>query len=124
MIKLLILLSLANLLHCWTNSEVGFDNLNNKAFTWAAFLTPRNGKYNISDKCIEAGDIYLDELKHLNIAGEDRWASKMLDAGYIYPSSGLISDGNIFHHPGSFSGCIKINQNYPDAPKEIIYLQR
>ena len=59
-----MLLYFAHLLHGWPELDIGNGNLNSKAFTWASFLTPRNGKYNISDKCIEAGDKYLDELSN------------------------------------------------------------
>ena len=64
MFKLLLFLYFVPLLYCWSESEFVNGNLSSKAFTWDEFLTPRNGKYNISDECIEAGDIYLDELSN------------------------------------------------------------
>ena len=36
----------------------------------------------------------------------------MLDASAFLPSSGLLSDENWFHFPGSFSGCRKINRDF------------
>ena len=36
----------------------------------------------------------------------------MLDASAFFPSSGLLSDENLFHHPGSFSGCRKVNRDF------------
>ena len=43
----------------------------------------------------------------------------MLDSGANYPGSGILSDGNLLHHPGSFTGCLNINNKYfsEDDPK-------
>ena len=62
MLKFLILLYLAQVKCESSVPNIENDNLDIKAFTWASFITPREGKYNISEQCIKAGDNYLDEL--------------------------------------------------------------
>lgn len=43
---------------------------------------------------------------------EELWALEMLDSGANFPGSGILSDGNLLHHPGSFTGCLNINKKY------------
>ena len=43
---------------------------------------------------------------------KDLWALEMLDSGANFPGSGILSDGNLLHHPGSFTGCLNINNKY------------
>ena len=45
----------------------------------------------------------------------------MFDSGANFPGSGVISDGNLLHHTGSFTGCLNVNKKYfsEDVPKVI-----
>merc|ERR1711936_621893 len=68
-----------------------------------SYSTPRDGPMNITERCINEGDDYIE-----GITQNKTWAGLMLDSSAILPSSGLLGDQNIFHHPGSFSECLDI----------------
>ena len=74
-----------------------------------AYITPQSGSFGpVSDACLEAGKLMtiyeIDDITGIQIFPPDR----RLDASAFLPPSGLLSDDNIFHHPGSFSGCLNI----------------
>ena len=105
------------------------------------FRVPRNGIEIISDECLNAGNEYLRLLGKVKLRSilfasivvllnaedfhespsdfKEYWALEMLDSGANFPGSGILSDGNLLHHPGSFSGCLNINNKYfsEDDPK-------
>ena len=51
------------------------------------------------------------------------WAWNRFDASAFYPSSGMSSDLNLIHFPGSYSGCLAINRKHPDKPKAESFTQ-
>ena len=56
--------------------------------------------------------------KDRNEGLNEQWAWNRFDASAFYPSSGMSSDLNLIHFPGSYSGCLAINDKHPDKPKE------
>jgi len=85
------------------SSDPGAVGLLNFIFS---YITPRANPLPISDSCQREGDQYLDGV----LAG-DQWAQYMLDSSALLPASGVLGDGNIFHHPGSFSECLSIKDD-------------
>ena len=117
-------------------SVLGQDQIDiNKVLS---FITPREGKYPISQECLEAGNEYLSNLGRILLfrnlyselltsvttpAGAGDWASLMFDSSANIPGPGVLSDRNIFHHPAAFSGCLKINKAF-DSLKVPCILQQ
>merc|ERR1711892_658724 len=80
----------------------GAEDILNLIFS---YITPRDGTLPVSDTCQTAGDDYLN-----GILNKKPNALKMLDSSAMLPSSGIY-EGNIFHHPGSFSECLGLKDS-------------
>ena len=71
---------------------------------FSTYITPQSGPFgNVSDACLEAGELYLTGLNEPTLTNS---AIKKLDASTFLPPAGLLSDANVIHFPGSFSGCL------------------
>ena len=85
------------------------------------YLTPQEGPperpfplFPVSPECLSAGAAYLEGLGNLAIppTGTFRNSSaKKFDASAFFPPSGLTTDSNLIHFPGSFSGCLNIKDD-------------
>ena len=84
------------------------------------YITPQEGPperpFPVSEECLSAGAAYLDGLGKLDTAeglvGSYRNSSaKKFDASAFFPPSGLQTDSNLIHFPGSFSGCLNIKDD-------------
>ena len=77
----------------------------------AGFVTPQSGHYgNVSTECQRAGDAYIAGLNQGNLSRPSPSLNSlaMLDAGFNYPPAGYVSDANVIHFPGSFTGCLEV----------------
>ena len=84
------------------------------------YITPQEGPperpfFTVSPECLSAGAAYLEGLGQLAIpptGGPYRNSSaKKFDASAFFPQSGLTTDSNLIHFPGSFSGCLNIKDD-------------
>ena len=89
-------------------------------FDLKGYITPQKGILNVSDECLKAGDAYIAGLGLGDIGdwgqpgGPYRTSSlHKFDASAFFPPSGLISDTNMIHFPGSFSGCLNVEDDDP-----------
>ena len=82
--------------------QLNIDDINNLL---KGYITPQNGVLDVSDECVKAGEAYLEGLAH-----EIPRASSLqkFDASAFFPPPGMISDSNLIHFPGSFSGCLNV----------------
>ena len=79
------------------------------------FITPQDGTYPVKEACDKAGKDYINGLvgNPIDISSPDSRESSLMkfDASALFPPSGLASDTNWIHFPGSFSGCINVEDH-------------
>ena len=73
------------------------------------YITPQSGEYgDVSPSCKNASDSFLEDLASIQSGAARMSSVKKLDSTTLYPPPGLVSDNNIVHFPGAFSGCLAI----------------
>ena len=98
------------------------------------YITPQKGpdgrpfpQFNVSEECLEAGKAYIEGLgTYVNLpnlttpVGPFRMSSlAKFDASAFFPPSGVLSDSNAIHFPGSFSGCLNVQDDgFQEEPRE------
>ena len=84
------------------------------------YITPQEGPperpFPVSEECLSAGAAYLDGLGKFDTAEVlvrpyRNSSAKKFDASAFFPPSGLTTDSNLIHFPGSFSGCLNIKDD-------------
>ena len=70
------------------------------------YITPQEGFYSVTEECLDAGKAYIDGL-----ATRRRSSLHKFDASAFFPPSGAQSDSNLIHFPGSFSGCLNVEDD-------------
>jgi len=97
------------------------------------YVTPQKGPdgrpfplFNVSEECLEAGKAYIEglgtygNLPNPSPNGPFRDSSiAKFDASAFFPPSGVLSDSNAIHFPGSFSGCLNVEDDgFNDEPRD------
>ena len=93
------------------------------------YITPQEGPperppFHVREECLEAGKAYIEGLGKYTITegpvGPFRNSSlDKFDASAFFPPSGVKSDTNAVHFPGSFSGCLNVEDDgFNNEPRD------